>query len=321
MSKGKLEQRLATLGKNSSVGELQRLQLEVDLGDGLMEYELVYHHAPRAKSEQTDPSGTPIVLVHGTPSTLYSWGELIYGAEDAPGRPGFDGLAAQHDVYAIEVLGHGLAPGDPDGLTFERCALFVGAAIRALGLESVQLVGSSYGGEFAWRTALNEPDLVESLVLIDSSGVRRRAADWLSEELEMRDNSLAKIGWLINSRDRIEVALAPHFRELPPDRVEEFFLVCSNASNWRGMVDLARDENGEREPELAAIKARTLLLWGAKDFAYAPGYYAQRFADEIPGAQLTILPATGHYPHEERPDQVAAVLGDFFNDQSRAQEQ
>jgi len=200
-------------------------------------------------------------------------------------------------------------------LTFEGCARFVSAAIRALGLERVQLVGSSYGGEFAWRAALNDPELIESLVLLDSSGVRRREEDWLPEELEMRGNSLAKIGWLINSRDRIAVALAPHFRGLPPDRVEEFFLVCDNASNWSGMVDLARDENGERESELTAIQARTLLLWGGEDVAYSPEYYAKRFAEEIPGAELTLLPGAGHYPHEEQPAQVVAILDAFFQGQ------
>ena len=41
-------------------------------------------------------------------------------------------------------------------------------------LERVHLVGSSYGGEFVWRAALNDPDLVAGLVLIDSSGYERR---------------------------------------------------------------------------------------------------------------------------------------------------
>jgi len=307
LPKSELEERLAALGKNAAVGELERLEFEADLGDGLRDFELVYHHAPRSESA-TGSAGVPIVLVHGTPSTLYSWSELIHGAA------GSAGLAATHDVYAIEVIGHGVAPGEVSTVTFERCARFVAAAIRALGLDRVNLVGSSYGGEFVWRAALNEPELIESVVLIDSSGVGRRDADWLPEELAMRDNPLAKIGWLINDRDRIEVALAPHFRELPPDRVEEFFLVCDNASNWKAMVDLARDENGEREAELAKLAAPVLLLWGAEDFAYAPDYYAQRFLDLLPNARLVALPETGHYPHEERPAEVIAVLNAFFQE-------
>jgi pimeloyl-ACP methyl ester carboxylesterase len=312
LPKGKLELRLAELGKNSSIGTLDRLVFSADLGDGAQSYELVYYHVASSSGDAAGPPRNPVVLVHGTPSTLYSWSELIHGVEGSALRAGFEGLAKDRDVYAIEVIGHGIAPEVSGEISFERCARFVSAAIRGLGLDQVQLVGSSYGGEFVWRAALNEPELVESLVLIDSSGVRRRDADLLPEEVEMRDNPLAKIGWVLNSRERIDVALAPHFKGVPPDRTEEFFLVCDNASNWKGMVDLARDENGDREDELAQISMPTLLLWGGDDIAYTPSYYAQRFADLIEGAELTILPGIGHYPHEQAPAQVVGILEEFF---------
>lgn len=315
LPKSKLEQRLRGLDKNAALGELQRKPFIADLGDGPQELELVYHHAAAADPQDS----APVVLIHGTPSTLFSWTELIYGATDGPEQTGFAGLAATREVYAIEVIGHGLAPDNPSPNSFERCARFVAAALRELQLEPVHLVGSSYGGEFAWRAALNEPELIASLTLIDSSGIQRRQQDWLSEEIVMRDNSLAKIGWVLNSRERIESALAPHFRVLPPDRVEEFFLVCENADNWKAMVDLARDENGEREAELGELEPRTLVLWGAEDLAYPLEVYGQRFASVIPRAKLVALPDCGHYPHEERPVEVVRVLSDFFDTRGSAQ--
>ena len=50
---------------------------------------------------------------------------------------------------------------------------FVVAFLEAVGAERVCLVGNSYGGEVAWRSALARPDLVEDLVLIGSSGYHR----------------------------------------------------------------------------------------------------------------------------------------------------
>ncbi|MFT5291161.1 MAG: pimeloyl-ACP methyl ester carboxylesterase [Planctomycetota bacterium] len=319
LPKGELEQRLHQLGKNTALEDLQRVAFRADLGEGPQDLELIYHHAPAQITALKPGDPVPIVLVHGTPSTLFSWTELIYGLPASEGRAGFEGLNSAHDVYAIEIIGHGIAPGDASTYGFERCARFVTAALHALELDRVHLVGSSYGGEFAWRAALNEPERIESLVLLDSSGVRRRDQDWLSEEILMRENSLAKIGWRLNSRDRIESALVPHFRELPPDRVEEFFLVCENAHNWKAMVDLARDENGERESELVSMQPPTLLLWGAEDVAYPVEYYGQRFADAIPRAELVILPNTGHYPHEERPGEVVRILTAFLENQRAAQ--
>ncbi len=308
LSKPDLAERLLGLEKNQAAGPLQHKSFVADLGSGAQEFKLIYAHS-KAKSPG---AGLPIVLVHGTPSTLYSWTELIHGSLGDAGGVRFEGLSATRDVYAIEVIGHGMAPGELSPHGFESCARFVAAAIRALELERVHLVGSSYGGEFAWRAALNKPELMASLVLLDSSGIRRREGDWLSEEVLMRENSLAKFGWLLNSRDRIRSALAPHFREIPPDRVEEFFLVCENSENWRAMVDLARDENGEREGELVDLQTPTLLLWGAEDIAYPPAFYGERFAELIPNSTLVELAGTGHYPHEEKPSAVAKQLVQFF---------
>lgn len=303
LSKDDLEQRLFALEKNGTIESLSRTSFEADIGSGPSTWELVYHRA----SAVSENPGVPLVLVHGTPSTLFTWSELIYGSD------AFAGLREGRDVYAVEVVGHGIAPGDASPYDFDRCAKFVAASLEALGLERAYLAGSSYGGEFVWRAALEAPERTAGIVLFDSSGVARRDEDWLSEETVMRENGLAKIGWMLNSRDRIESALAPHFEQIPPDRVEEFFLVCENAHNWKAMIDLARDENGEREEELADIACPTLLVWGADDLAYPVDYYGERFAAAIPRAELVALPDTGHYPYEERPAEVVARMNTFFD--------
>lgn len=305
LGKGQLEERLAGLEKNQRTGELERTFFNADLGTGSREFELVYSYTPAR--EGGGEGRVPVVLVHGTPSTLFTWTEIVHGDEL------FEGLTANRDVYAVEVVGHGVAPGSAAPYSFERCARFVSGAIRALGLERVHLVGSSYGGEFVWRAALNDPELIASMVLIDSSGYARREGDWLPEEEVMRSNPLAKIGWMLNSRERIHTALEPHFDVVPPDRVEEFFLVCENAANWKAMIDLARDENGERESELTEIKAPTLVVWGENDIAYPLEVYGERFARDIPGAQLVVMPQTGHYPHEQHPAALLRVLRTFYS--------
>lgn len=294
LPKDDLAEALAALPKNRPMPAPERVGPEPGL---------VHTHVPAADPA---PERLPVVLVHGTPSTLYAWTELMLGGD------GFSGLAETRDVYAIEVVGHGIAPETDAEIDFDACAADVVRALETLGLDRAHVVGSSYGGEFVWRAALDGPERIASLALLDSSGYERREQDWLSEEVVMRENSLAKIGWMLNSRDRIRSALEPHFDEIPPDRVEEFFLVCENASNWAAMIDLARDENGTRQDEISRIEAPALVLWGSRDLAYPPEVYAEAFARDLANSELVVLDDTGHYPHEERPRETIAALEAFF---------
>lgn len=309
LSKAELEAQLLALDKNGAIREhgLSRRPVTLETDGTTHELELVYLHVEPTRSDAPGDL-PPVVLIHGTPATLCTWTETIFGGA------GFEGLAAKREVYALEILGHGVAPGSIEPVTFQLCADFLNAGLDALDLDSVHLVGNSYGGEFAWRAALDRPDRIASLTLIHASGYERRPGDWLSEEIEMRENGLADWGYLINSRDRIESALLPHFQTVPPERVDEFFLVCENRVNWKAMVDLAQDENGERSGELPRIEAPTLVLWGEKEVAYPVDVYGRRFAEDIPGARLEVMDGAGHYPHEEFPQRTIATLENFFDD-------
>ena len=304
MSKADLRLRLEALETNRPLADLglETAPMTVDLGDGPRELELVYAHVPAADPV---PGAAPVVLVHGTPGTLFMWTEVLVGVDGAPG------LAAGRDVYAIEVLGHGIAPGAVEPLTFQVAADYVAAAVAALELEPVHLVGHSYGGEFTWRAALDRPELFRSLTLTSSSGYARTDEEFFPEELEMRENPLADIGWWINAPDRVATALTPHVDELTEDAVQEFFLTCENAVNWRSMVDLCRDENGDRAAELGDLDLPVLLLWGERDLAFPVDRVAQRFEADLSDARLVTLDA-GHYPPEELPTEYTAALEAFL---------
>ncbi len=280
---------------------LQHRAFDFDAGGETIRAELTWCHVPRADGA---PPARPIVLVHGTPDALVAWEGVIFGAGGVGGRG--------HDVYAFDVLGHGTTRTVVSPCTFQRCADWVALAIGALGLRDVCLVGQSYGGEFVWRAALDHPDLIGRVVLIDSSGLPRPAGGWLSEEVQMRENPLADVGWVLNSRDRVRSALDPHFADRAPHAgVDDFVICCSRPTNWRAMVDLVRDENGARANELPHLTQPVLLLWGSRDLAYPVAEFGSRFADRIPNARLEIVPDAGHYPHVEQAAVVADAILEF----------
>ena len=64
------------------------------------------------------------------------------------------------------------------------------------------------------------------------------------------------------------------------------------------------------EADLAAIQAKTLVLWGRFD-PWLPESHADRFVAAIKGARKVVL-ETGHMPQEERPAEVARLIRDFL---------
>lgn len=307
MDKQRLEDRLLELEGKQALREHGLLVLEsrADLGWGPIPARFTYQRFEPA-GIAPEP-GPPLVLVHGTPGSLLDWGALL-------GELLARGLDRPRPIYTLDLVGHGVTRSSAPPYTFASCARWIGAFLEALDLRDVVLVGHSYGGEMVWRTALEQPERVGRVVLIDSAGFERPPGGFLPEEQAMRSNPFARWGHVLNSRARIRRALAPHYLDGVSDaRVEEVYLLCANRDNWRAMVDLARDENGERQDDLGRLAQPTLLVWGAQDLAYPVEDVARRFERTIPRAGLVVIEGTGHYPHEERPREVAAALVEFLS--------
>ena len=62
---------------------------------------------------------------------------------------------------------------------------------------------------------------------------------------------------------------------------------------------------------LPRIQAPTLVLWGDDD-RWIPIAHADRFVAAIPGARKVVIPACGHVPQEEKPEEVARLLLEFL---------
>lgn len=300
VSKAEVEQQIRALPKNQALAERK---LETKVVDALLDGQAVKLTLRWYRLGDGTGSKPRLVFVHGTPAVAEHWTELVLGA---------GGLARDHEVYLLELIGHGYSPGEIQHTSFQACADHVRTFLEALDLRDVTLVGHSYGGEFAWRCALDVQARVARLVLIDSSGPPRRDGEWMSEEQKMRDWSIARYGWLVSSPGRVESALAIHFPgPIPDGRLEEMYLACANSSAWNGMVDLCRDENGQRFEELSKLQAQTLLLWGAQDIAYKPERFLKEFQRVLPQAKTMLVEGAGHYPHDVFPGKVAEAIREF----------
>ena len=101
--------------------------------------------------------GAPLILVHGFACSTYTWRKLI------------PLLADHHTVYALDLLGFGLSDKPPDGnYDLRSQGSLVLDFMNALHLPSATLVGHSMGGVVVAYAAVEAPEQVKALVLVDA---------------------------------------------------------------------------------------------------------------------------------------------------------
>jgi pimeloyl-ACP methyl ester carboxylesterase len=107
-------------------------------------------------------SGRPLVLVHGLGSRALDWANLIPQL-----------VEGGHRVYALDLLGYGSSEQPPNaGYSISDQASIVEGFLDSQHLQQVDLAGWSMGGWIAMRVALQQPERIRRLVLLDSAGLR-----------------------------------------------------------------------------------------------------------------------------------------------------
>ena len=205
-----------------------------------------------------------------------------------------EALRDEHEVVTPDLPGWGTEPMPEQPFSFvERVAENLPAA----------LVGNSFGGAVALRTALAHPDLVPRLALV-ASGLP--AWDWTEE---MRDYfAREEAAFLANDLDaatevNLEFWVAPEHRdEVRPQQRRALEL------------QTAHDEPETLWPELAplaTLEMPVLVVVGEEDKADFRAI-ALHLAEEIPGAELVTVPGAGHLVGLDRPEVLNGLLLEFL---------
>ncbi len=243
--------------------------------------------------------GPPVVFGHG-----YLFDHRMYDSQ-------LDTLAADHRVIALDWRAHG-ASGTPttrwsmrdQGIDYVR-------VMDALGVEQAVVVGQSMGGMAALHLALEYPERVRGLVLIDTSA----AAETLARRLKYL--TLAGLARTFGMRRALleqaaAVAFGPTFRRSEPATVRLWM------DRW-ARLDPRTLPRSVRVPvfrpsvlgRVATISAPTLVIVGAED-ATTPPSESLRLVHRLPHARLEILPETGHMAPIERPDEISRLIRGFL---------
>jgi pimeloyl-ACP methyl ester carboxylesterase len=100
--------------------------------------------------------GKPLILLHGGFGSVEMFGDNV------------DRLAANRQVVGVDLQSHGRTPASNRPMRFETMADDIAALIRHLGFAKAHLMGFSLGGAVALRTAVQQPEVVDRLVLVST---------------------------------------------------------------------------------------------------------------------------------------------------------
>jgi len=231
-------------------------------------------------------SGPPIVLVHAA----------LHDRTDF--APVADALGSGRRVLALDWPGHGESPPPATPLrAVEFGDLLIEFADR-LDLRGAVIIGNSVGGYAACRLALERPDRVAGVVLINTGGFTPHSA-------------VTRFFCGVMGRPSVVKAVFPAFvrgymrAKNPTDKAVVDRVVAraktdagarTAAALWKSFTDPGHDLRARG----AQITAPVLITWGAKDFT-APLRWGKAVQAAIPGSTLEALP-TGHVVFSSEPD-------------------
>jgi pimeloyl-ACP methyl ester carboxylesterase len=238
-------------------------------------------------------TGDPIVLVHGLgASAQNNWRNLM---------PIF--VRGGHHVYAMDLLGYGesATPADRTYSIAEE-AKFVEAFLDAKRLDRVAVAGVSMGGWIAAAVALDQPQRVTRLVLIDSAGLSFTP-----------DFDLA----LFTPQNRAQVDAQMAILTPDPWRIPGFVkddLVRRSARHaWVIRRSLAAMQTGADllDQRFPSLKMPLLLVWGKQD-VLTPLDIGQRMHQAAPQSVLEVYDGCGHLAVETCVDRIAPRISTFL---------
>jgi len=239
----------------------------------------------------TEGTGENILILHG-------WGANIDTI-----MPIFNIFKNTHRVYAIDLPGFGGSSEPNEVFGSFNYADIIKEFIEKMGIEKLSLVGHSFGGKISIILSSKFPDMIEKVVLIDSSGLIPKRT--FKYHFKVKSFKLLK-----------KIYKLVFFWESDDTKMEKFYkkFGSDDYQSATGIMRkiLVKVVNENLNPILKDIKAPTLIIWGSNDDA-TPLYQAKIMENDIKDSGLVVFEGAGHYSYLDDYNRFKVVLKSFFN--------
>jgi proline iminopeptidase len=268
-------------------------------------------------------AGEPIVVLHGGPEFDHAYF-----------LPELDRLADSFRLIYYDQRGRGRSARGvrPADVTLSSDVEDIDGVRGHFGLESVAVLGHSWGGALAMEYAIRQPTRVSHVILMDTVPASPDGWQALREHLTRGrapadreamaaiaatdaygSGDLAAEAEYLRHHFRMTVRRPEHLEALVArlrSNFSEESVLLARAIDQRLFDETARSASWDLFPALRQLDVPTLVLHGEQDFI--PVAVAAGIADAVPGARLSVLSGCGHFTYLEAPERVHDEIARFF---------
>jgi pimeloyl-ACP methyl ester carboxylesterase len=251
------------------------------------------------RDEGNKNDSLPIVLIHGTSSSLHTWDSIV------------PALLNKKRIIRLDIPAFGLTgphPGREYSIAFYN--QFIDSFLSSLGVQQYIIAGNSLGGSIAWNQALSYPQKVKQLILINSGGYPKKNE---KGNIGFKLASMPVIGDVLvkfTPRSLIRKSVEDVYADKSKvnDRlVQRYYDLLLREGNRQATLDIFKQRKYANAEKIKSISTPTLIIWGKEDQLIDVSN-AYLFKKDIQGSELVIIPKTGHVPMEEAPKEVNLAI-------------
>lgn len=246
-------------------------------------------------------TGTPLLLIHGTSSSLHTWDAWT------------EILKPHFTVVRIDIPAFGLTGAHPQhDYSIESYSAFINKFAETIGLDTFYLAGNSLGGFIAWYYTLQYPEKVKKLILVDAAGYPKESIPTIFKvaRLPVIPHILKNFTSEFLIKKNLEQVYYDHSK-ISNALIERYFELSLRKGNRDAFLHRVKAGFSSYYDEIKNINVPTLIQWGRHD-TWIPLKDGEQFHKDIANSQLIVYDNAGHVPMEEIPVETAQDALNFL---------
>lgn len=252
--------------------------------------------------------GFPIVLLHGTASSLHTWDDW---AKE---------LTKNYRVIRMDLPAFGITgPNKNADYSITAYTTFLHQFLMKINVDRFYLAGNSLGGNIAWNYAAEHPEKIKKLILVDASGLPTNKPQPAIFKLA-KTPILSSLFLYVTPKFFIKKNMKEVYgdeNKITNALITRYHKMALRVGNRQAFIDRAKTDFklGAKVnlDKFKSIKTPTLLIWGAKD-SWIPLNNGKRMNLLLVNSKLVVLENAGHVPMEENPAESLGILKSFLNE-------